>query len=302
VVRQHRLACSPPVFPESFHEEVSLLHKRSEPQKILCIHDLSGVGRCSLAVILPVLTTMGIQPIALPTVLLSTHTGGFGTPARLDGADYCAAALDHYHALGLTFDCIYSGYLGGEAQVALVEKAFALWPQARKVVDPVMGDNGHAYSTVTPALIDRIRALCHAADLILPNFTEAHLLLQKPYPQDALDVSPEAAQALADELSALAPSVVITGVPMGKFIGCAGGGKDRFVLKKLHLDRSFPGTGDLYGALLCGSMMRGNVLSAAADAAAEFVSLAIQNTPRTADTRFGVWFEPLLPRLAIPES
>jgi pyridoxine kinase len=74
------------------------------------------------------------------------------------------------------------------------------------------------------------------------------------------------------------------------------------VLKKLHLDRSFPGTGDLYGAILCGSMMRGNALSAAADAAAEFVSLAIQNTPRTADTRFGVWFEPLLPRLAVPAN
>jgi pyridoxine kinase len=276
------------------------LHKLSEPQKILCIHDLSGVGRCSLAVILPVLATMGMQPVALPTVLLSTHTGGFGAPARLDGGDYGAAALEHYHALGLTFDCIYSGYLGGEAQVALVEKAFALWPDARKVVDPVMGDNGHAYSTVTPALIDRIRALCRAADLILPNYTEAHLLLQKPYPEDELDVSPEAAQALADEVSTLAPTAVITGVPMGKFIGCAGGGQDRFVLKKLHLDRSFPGTGDLYGAILCGSMMRGNVLSAAADAAAEFVSLAIQNTPRTADTRFGVWFEPLLPRLASP--
>jgi pyridoxine kinase len=278
------------------------LHKLSEPKKILCIHDLSGVGRCSLAVILPVLATMGMQPVALPTVLLSTHTGGFGTPARLDGGDYGAAALEHYHALGLTFDCIYSGYLGGEAQVALVEKAFALWPDARKVVDPVMGDNGHAYSTVTPALIERIRALCRAADLILPNYTEAHLLLQKPYPEDELDVSPEAAQALADEVSTLAPTAVITGVPMGKFIGCAGGGQDRFVLKKLHLDRSFPGTGDLYGAILCGSMMRGNVLSAAADAAAEFVSLAIQNTPRTADTRFGVWFEPLLPRLSIPDE
>jgi pyridoxine kinase len=283
-----------------FYEEVSPLLKLSEPKKVLCIHDLSGVGRCSLSVIMPVLTTMGMQPVALPTVVLSTHTGGLGAPARLDGAAYGAAALEHYHELGLAFDCIYSGYLGGEAQVALVEKAFALWPDARKIVDPVMGDDGHAYSTVTPALIDRIRALCRAADLILPNYTEAHLLLQKPCPSTEADISPEAAQALADELNSLAPTAVVTGLPMGKFIGCAGSGQDRFVLKKMHLDRSFPGTGDLYGAILCGSLMRGNVLSAAADAAAEFVSLAIQHTPRTADTRFGVWFEPLLPRLAIP--
>ena len=69
---------------------------------------------------------MGVQPVALPTVVLSTHTGGFGTPARLDGCAYGAQALEHYHALGMEFDCIYTGYLGGEAQVALAEKAFAL--------------------------------------------------------------------------------------------------------------------------------------------------------------------------------
>ena len=122
--------------------------KITEPKKVLCIHDLSGVGRCSLAVILPVLSVMGIQPVALPTVVLSTHTGGFGTPARLDGCAYGEAALEHYRELGLSFDCIYTGYLGGEEQAALAEKAFDLWPSAYKVVDPVMGDNGKAYSTV----------------------------------------------------------------------------------------------------------------------------------------------------------
>ena len=218
------------------------MHKPVEPKKILCIHDLSGVGRCSLAVILPVLSVMGFQPVALPTVVLSTHTGGFGTPARMDGSAYGMAALEHYHALGLQFDCIYTGYLGGEAQVALAEKAFALWPAAHKVVDPVMGDNGKAYSTVTPALIERIRSLCRAADLILPNYTEAQLLLQREPVADVLDDA--AAQALADALRELAPNAVVTGLPMGKYIGCAGTGADRFVIKKLHISRSFPGTGE----------------------------------------------------------
>ena len=212
-----------------------------EPKKVLCIHDLSGMGRCSLAVILPVLSIMGVQPVALPTVVLSTHTGGLGTPARLDGCAYGEQALEHYHALGVEFDCIYTGYLGGEDQVALAEKAFALWPAAKKIVDPVMGDNGKAYSTVTPALIDRIRALCGAADLILPNYTEAQILLQRQ-PQTEL-LTDEAAQALADELTALAPGAVVTGLPLGKYIGCAGSGKDRFLIKKLHISRSFPGTG-----------------------------------------------------------
>ena len=208
--------------------------KPVEPKKILCIHDLSGVGRCSLAVILPVLSVMGLQPVALPTVVLSTHTGGLGTPARLDGCAYGEAALEHYHALGLDFDCIYTGYLGGEAQVALAEKAFALWPSAHKVVDPVMGDNGKAYATVTPELISRIRQLCRSANLILPNYTEAQLLLQRTPVDDPLDDA--AAQALADELTALAPSAVVTGLPLGKYIGCAGSGSDRFVVKKLHIE------------------------------------------------------------------
>ena len=41
---------------------------------VLCIQDLSCVGRCSLAVVLPALAAMGVQPCALPTALLSTHT------------------------------------------------------------------------------------------------------------------------------------------------------------------------------------------------------------------------------------
>ena len=222
--------------------------KITEPKKVLCIHDLSGVGRCSLAVILPVLSVMGIQPVALPTVVLSTHTGGFGTPARLDGCAYGEAALEHYRELGLSFDCIYTGYLGGEEQAALAEKA-----------------------------------------------TEAGLLLEKELPAQ---LDEEGARALADELAAsLTPNVVVTGLQLDKYIACAGAGRDRFVVKKLHIARSFPGTGDLYGAVLIGSLIQGNALSAAADNAAEFVALAIQKTPCDQDTRFGVWFEPLLPRL-----
>ena len=265
--------------------------KTTEPKKVLCIHDLSGFGRCSL----PVLSVMGVQPVALPTVLLSTHTGGFGQPARLDGAAYGQAALQHYHQLGISFDLIYTGYLGGEEQAALAQLAFSLWPQAHKVVDPVLGDGGHAYSTVTPAFIQRMRDLCRQADLILPNCTEVSLLLDTPLPEG--EITPDTAQALADKAASLAPNAVVTGLPMGSYIGCAGGGKDRFVLKKLHLDRNFPGTGDLYGAVLVGSLLQGNALSAAADNAAEFVSLAIQATPADQETRCGVWFEPLLPRL-----
>ena len=276
--------------------------KPTRPKTILCIHDLSGAGRCSLAVILPVLAAMGCQPVALPTVVLSTHTGGLGEPARLDGAAYGRAALEHYAALGMAFDGIYTGYLGGTDQLALAERAFALWPAAYKIVDPVMGDNGRPYSTVTPELCAGIRALCQKADLILPNYTEAALLLQRDMPDCAAPLDEAAALALAADTAALAPTVVVTGLPMGKYIACAGGGRERFVQKKLHLARSFPGTGDLFGAIVTGALMRGNALSAAADAAAEFVASSILATPADADSRLGVWFEPLLGRLIPPAA
>lgn len=269
--------------------------KPTEPKKILCIHDLSGMGRCSLAVILPVLSVMGCQPVALPTVVLSTHTGGLGTPARLDGTAYGLAALEHYRELGVEFDCIYTGYLGGEEQVALAEKAFDLWPAAPQGGGPCDGGQRQGLLHSDPGSHRPDARARRRADLILPNATEAALLLEREPQTDAFDDA--SAQALADELLPLAPSAVVTGLALGKYIGCAGSGRERFVIKKLHISRSFPGTGDLYGAVLIGSLIQGNALSAAADNAAEFVSLAIQQTPADQDTRYGVWFEPLLPRL-----
>lgn len=271
--------------------------KVSQPKTILCIHDLSGAGRCSLAVILPVLSVMGNQPVALPTALLSTHTGGLGEPARLGCAGYGQAALEHYARQGFAFDCVYTGYLGGAEQAALAGRAFELWPGALKIVDPVMGDGGRVYAGVTPALCASIRDLCRRADLILPNYTEASLLLERELPDCAASMEEGDALALAADLTALAPRAVVTGLPMGKYIACAGGGRERFVQKKLHIARSFPGTGDLFGAIVAGALMRGNALSAAADAAAEFVAASILNTPADADARLGVWFEPLLERL-----
>lgn len=268
----------------------------SEPKKILCIHSMAGAGRCSTALIQPVLAVMGCQPVMVPTVALSTHTGGLGEPARLDCTDLGLDSLAHYARLGLQFDCIYSGYLGSPAQAALVQRAFGLWPGAYKIVDPVMGDNGKVYASITPALAETLRALCRQADLILPNLTEACLLLNEPFPEAAPDAA--AVQTLAQRLTALAPEVLVTGLPLDDAVGCAGGGREQFLHKQKRLPRSFHGTGDLFGAVLTGALMQGMALSAAADLAAGFVARAIRNTHPDADERLGVWFEPLLGQLA----
>ena len=152
------------------------------PKTVLAIHDLPGFGRAALSVIVPVLSCLGVQAVALPTAVLSSHTGGLGTPAKMSNPGYGPAALAHYHRLGLHFDCIYSGYLSDPAQAKLVEQAFELWPQAFKVVDPVLGDGGRLYKGLGAEMVPAMYNLCSKADLITPNVTEAALLLGDPLP------------------------------------------------------------------------------------------------------------------------
>lgn len=269
------------------------------PKKILCIHDLSGIGRCSLSVIIPALSAIGHQVICLPTAVLSSHTGGLGLPARMDSDTYGLAALEHYAQIGMEFDCIFSGYLATPAQAQLVQRAFQLWPGACKVVDPAIGDNGKLYSSLSDEMVSVMADLAHHADLMLPNLTEAHLLLGLPQPESTFDWQKETALDLADRLTSICPNLVITGVPMGKYLACVGSGKEQFVLKKLLQPRSYPGTGDLFAAVVIGFLLRGNALSAAVDAAATFVSDCILATAPDADPRFGVWFEPQLKKLIV---
>lgn len=269
------------------------------PKTVLCIHDLSGLGRCSLSVIAPVLAAMGCQPVALPTAVFSTHTGGLGQPAVQLCHGYGEAALEHYRSLGVEFDCVYTGYLASEEDQHLAAKAFSLWPSALKIVDPVMADHGRFYAGMEDKL-PGMQALCRSADLILPNLTEACLLLGRPMP--AGELNDEEALSLARELTVLCPQAVVTGVPMGRHLVCAGAGRTDFTVRRLQLERSYPGTGDLFAAVLAGALLRGNALSAATDAAAGFVADSIAATDPEAPTALGVWFEPLLGRLTVREG
>ena len=264
--------------------------KITEPKKVLCIHDLSGVGRCSLAVILPVLSVMGVQPVALPTVVLSTHTGGFGTPARLDGCAYGEAALEHYRELGLSFDCIYTGYLGGEEQAALAEKAFDLWPAARKIVDPVMGDDGRTYGIYSAALLDGMKALSRKADVITPNLTEACLLadydIEKVYSDTRKDVLLPLATEISEKLRDLSgknQDVIITGIKCrddkSPFIYNLVTTANGTTTHRSHFfDVSFSGTGDLFASVICGSRLNGFSTEEAAERAGKFLYDSIADT------------------------
>ena len=269
------------------------------PKTVLAIHDLPGFGRAALSVIVPVLSTLGVQTVALPTAVLSTHTGGLGTPAKLANPGYGPAALAHYQRLGLRFDCIYSGYLADPTQAKLVEQAFELWPRALKVVDPVLGDGGRLYKGLGADMVPAMYNLCSKANLIVPNVTEAALLLGDPLP--GVGSSEQAAEQAA-RLTRIAPQVVVTGVTGlsdGRCIGCVGAarGGQGYSVKTPLIPRMYHGTGDIFGAVLVGRILQGNVPQAAVQAAAAFVSECIRQTPEGTDERLGVWLEAALPKL-----
>lgn len=269
------------------------------PKTILCIHDLSCLGRAGLSAVLPVLAATGLQPIALPTSVLSSHTGGLGAPAAMHNPRYGAAALAQYRELGLHFDYIYSGYLSGPEQAWLVEKAHEYWPDAFLLVDPVMGDGGRMYSGINEGMVTAMRRICALADLIVPNITEAGLLMGGAPAVPTLSTPAEAiALAKAVQDATGAKNAVVTGIDIGRYIVCAGAGREEFSARRLRIDRSYPGTGDLFGAVLLSRLCIGNALSAAVDAAAAYVADCITATPADADPRLGVWFEPRLWQLA----
>ena len=268
--------------------------------RVAAIHDLSGFGRCSLTVALPILSAMGIQCCPLPTACLSTHTGGFTGFTFLDLTDEMPKAAAHWKSLGLRFDAVYSGFLGSVRQIGVVEAFIRDFraPGTLVVVDPVMGDGGVLYQTYTPAMCAGMRRLAALADVITPNLTEAALLLDMPFAGLGSDLV-----SLAQTVRALSDggrrSVVLTGVSegadrTGALCFDAASGCVRAVQTR-RISREFHGTGDVFSSVLTGALVQGASLFDAAERAAGFVCACAERTAaEDLPMREGVDFEPLL--------
>ncbi len=271
--------------------------------KVAAIHDLSGFGRCSLTIVMPVLSAMGAQCCPLPTAYLSTHTGGFPGNTFLDMTDAMAEAMEHWKALGLRFDAIYTGFMGKKSQMELSAEFIRAVRDEKTivVVDPVMGDHGKLYRTYTPEMCAAMRKMAEEADVVVPNRTEAAILLDVPY--ESLTMSEAGAAETVKRLSMEGRrSVVLTGVSLceGKTgTACFDSrcGSVSFVQKDF-VGRAFHGTGDLFASVLTGALVNGKCLHEAADQAADFVRLCVAHTaPQDTPERDGVDFEPMLPYL-----
>jgi pyridoxine kinase len=273
-------------------------------KRVAAIHDISCFGRCSLTVALPIISAGGIECSVIPTAVLSTHTGGISGYTFRDLTQDILPVAEHWQSLNLEFDAVYSGYLGSFEQIDIVTEVFRRFRKKDNflIVDPVMADNGVLYKHFPSNFPTGMRALVRQADVIIPNITEAVLLLDEPYKEGPY--TREYIEKLVRSLSRLGPSqVVLTGVYFDDTqlgAACYNADKDEldFIFAR-RIEGYYHGTGDVFGSVLVAALLNDQSLSEAVSMAVDFTVKSIARTKQAGtDIRFGVNFEQGLLELA----
>lgn len=268
-------------------------------KRILTIQDISCVGQCSLTVALPIISACGIETAVIPSAVLSTHTAWKSGWTFRDLTEDIPAIHRHWESINMKFDALYTGYLGNSNQIAYVEAILksSIREKGLGIVDPVMADNGELYSGFDSVYVEKMRRLCAVADIILPNITEACLLVGETYKSE---YDESYIFNLLKKLSALGPKIVVlTGV--GYREGQTGvsvyeqGEYSYYEHKKVG--EGCHGTGDVYASSFVGSMLNGKTPIKSAKIAADFTVACIENTIGDKDHWYGVKFEPILSQL-----
>lgn len=273
----------------------------NRPLQCAAVHDLSGFGRCSLTVALPVLSAMGVQVSCLPTAVLSTHTGGFTGYTFRDLTEDMGPFFRHWQQEGFQFDALYTGYLGSQEQIQLVEEFLSSFRTEKNLilVDPVMGDHGRLYSLYTEKMAQGMKRLCARADVIVPNMTEAAYLTGMEYRAQGYDR--DYLSQMCEKLLALgAKQVVLTGiVPAEDRLGAAcHNGREMRIYTTERIQAAYDGTGDLFASVLLGALLREKSLESAMAMAADFTRDCVARSLKNGTNRHhGVDFEPALWRL-----
>ena len=271
-------------------------------KKIAIINDISGYGRCSTSVILPIVSHLGVQGCALPTAIFSNHTG-FPSFYCQDFTAHMPAYIREWQKLDLQFDGIMTGFLGSARQISIVEDFIRQFRTNRTkvLVDPVMGDNGRLYPTYTEKLQRDMRRLIAYADIITPNLTEACFLTGTPYRESGW--RRRELDAMAHRLLDMgARQLVITGIKMGNgSIGNAIATQDTdevIYQRQLQVEQTRSGTGDVFASVLGADAVNGVDFATSCQRASRFVRQCLVETIRT-DTAHntGIDFESQLIRL-----
>ncbi len=271
-------------------------------KRVLSIQDISCVGKCSLTVALPIISALGSECAILPTAVLSTHT-------MFNGFTFCDLTKEitpigaHWKKEGLKFDTIYTGYLGSFEQLQLVSDLIKDFKTADNMVfiDPVMADNGKLYPGFTVEFAREMANFCAAADVIVPNMTEACFMLDIPYM--ASGYTEKQVKDILKRLCALgAKTAVLTGTKFedGKvgFMGYDSLKGEFFAYTHRYINVSFHGTGDVFSSTTVGALAAGKTLPEALQIAADYTVDCIEVTMSDQDhVDYAVEFERCLPSL-----
>ena len=270
-------------------------------KRIALVNDITGFGRCSVTVELPLISAMKIQACPLPTAILSVHTG-FENPFIDDYTQRMTPYMDSWAQHKIEFDGICTGFLGSLDQINLVEDFIHRFKgdNTRVMVDPVMGDYGRLYSSYTPEMCREMRRLLKWADLVTPNLTEACQLLDVEYPENSR-ISEDELAKMAKALSERGPKqVVITGLSDDTHIKNYLFEKDgvQGIIKKDKVGDDRSGTGDAFAAIVAGSLVNGESLEEAVIKAADFINKVLEYTCELdLPWNYGLAFEEFLTEL-----
>ena len=268
-------------------------------KRVLTVQDISCVGQCSMTVALPILSACGVETCILPTAVLSSHTGGFQGVRMRDLSQDIPGILDHWRREGITFDWIYTGYLGSTAGIRAVLEGLdgLLSPGGKLIVDPAMADHGKLYKGLDESYAAAMETLCRRGDIVIPNITEACMLTGREYRTDHDNAWVDA--LLASLRQKGMRNIVLTGITGGaEETGVAvfsAGERWDYLHKKTP--KSFHGTGDIFAAAFSGACAQEKDIREAARIAADFTALAITNTYAQPAHWYGVKFETALPQL-----
>ncbi len=268
-------------------------------KRILTVQDISCVGRCSLTVALPIISTAGVETGVLPTSVLSTHTA-FPSFTLRDLTDEIKPISEMLEKLNIDFDAIYTGYLGSFEQLKLVEELFERngRENTKIIIDPVMADHGKLYHGFTEEFAASMAKLCSRADLIIPNLTEASFMLGIPYVES---YDEKCIRDILKKLCALgAKCAAISGISLkegrlGVYAYDSESG-EYFDYYNEYLPVAYHGTGDIFASATVGAMMQGHGINSALAVAVDFTAECIRLTMKDPDRRtYGVNFEQALP-------
>lgn len=268
-------------------------------KKILTIQDISCVGQCSLTVALPIISACGIETCVLPSAVLSTHTAGFSGYTFRDLTEDMPSIKEHWKKEGITFDAIYTGYLGSTQQISYVEDIFNETGSEGcvKIVDPAMADNGNLYPGFDAAFVEAMKELCGKADYIVPNITEACFLTDTEY---KTEYDRTYVDLLIEKLVGLGCSnIIFTGISYAPdktgVVVYENGNYSYYEHEKLA--NSCHGTGDIYASAFVGALVRGKTAYDAAKIAADYAVECIKATAEEENHWYGAKFEPVLYKL-----